>query len=77
MTIYEYLELLNNYEIICSLFDCNTEELVAIDGETNFGRYELIQSDYADYEIFSMDMWIEHNTIHIEFNIEVEEDYEY
>ena len=56
MTIYEYLELLNNYEMICSLFNCTTEELVAIDGETNFGRYELIQSDYADYEIGSMDI---------------------
>jgi hypothetical protein len=40
-----------------------------------FGRDDLLYSDYADYEICSMDMWVEKDgRIHIEFNIEIDED---
>lgn len=80
MTIYEFLETVNEgAEMIYTLFDCNSEEVVfmATDEAENtceFNRDDLLCSDYADYEIGSMDMWIEGNKIHIEFNIEIDED---
>ncbi len=80
MTIYEFLETLNeNYETVFTLFDCNSEELVfmATDDAENtcqFGRYDLLYSKYSDYEICSMDMWVDNGNIHIEFNIEVDEE---
>ena len=82
MTIYEFLETLNdNYNTVFTLFDCNSGDLVSVDtdeaeGVTELNREELLESVYADYELGSMDMWIDHeqNSIHIEFNIEVEEE---
>lgn len=81
MTIYEFLETLNeNDNIMFTLFDCNSEDVVfmATDEAENtceFGRDDLLYLDYADYEICSMDMWVEKDgRIHIEFNIEIEED---
>lgn len=84
MTIYEFLETLNeNYETIFTLFDCNSEELVfmATDDAENtcqFGRDDLLYSEYSDCEIGSIDMWVDNGKIHIEFNIEIdEEDFDY
>lgn len=84
MTIYDFLEIFNeNYETIFTLFDCNSEELVSIDTDefenvTELSLDDLKYSDYADYEICSMDMWVDNGNIHIEFNIEVdEEDFDY
>jgi hypothetical protein len=81
MTIYEFLETLNdNYNTVFTLFDCNSEDLVFMATEEaentcEFGRNDLLYSDYADYNIYGMDMWVNDNgMIHIEFNIEVEED---
>ena len=81
MTIYEFLETLNdNDNAVYTLFDCNSEDLVfmATDEAENtceFERDDLLYSDYSDYEIGSMDMWVrDDGKIHIEFNIEVEED---
>lgn len=80
MTIYDFLGILNeNFETVFTLFDCNTEELVFMATENaentcEFGRDDLMYSAYADYEIGGMDMWIDDGKIHIEFNIEVEED---
>lgn len=84
MTIYDFLEALNeNYETVFTLFDCNSEEVVfmATDDAENtceFNREDLLYSEYSDYEIGSMDMWVDNGKIHIEFNIEVEneEDFE-
>lgn len=80
MTIYEFLETVNEgAEMAYTLFDYNKEDVVfmATDDAENtceFNHDDLMYSDYADYEIGSMDMWIDKNKIHIEFNIEVEED---
>ena len=79
MTIYEFNEtLIENWDIVITLFDFNTEELVMIatdeaENATELSRDDLVFSDYMDYEIGSMDMWIDEGRIHIEFNIEVDE----
>ena len=81
MTIYEFLETLNdNYNTVFTLFDCNSEELVSVDTDeagvvTELSRSDLWYSKYTDCEICSMDMWVEKDgRIHIEFNIEIDED---
>lgn len=80
MTIYEFIEAVNEgSDVIYTIFDCNSEEVVSIvtdDGksETEFNRDDLIFSNYTDYEIGSVDMWAIKGVIHIEFNIEVEEE---
>ena len=81
MTIYEFANLITDCEnIVFSIFDFNKEDLITIDtddGEkTNLNVDELLYSDYADYEIGGTDMWIDNGKIHIEFNIEVNEDEE-
>lgn len=84
MTIYDFLEIFNeNYETIFTLFDCNSEKLVSIDTDefenvTELSRDDLMYSAYADCEIGSVDMWVDNGKIHIEFNIEIdEEDFDY
>ena len=80
MTIYEFIETVNeSSDVIYTLFDCNKEDVVfmATDDAENtceFNRDDLLWSEYADYEIGSMDMWIDKGRIHIEFNIEIEEE---
>jgi len=80
MTIYEFLETVNdNYDTVFTLFDCNSEELVLIatdeaEDTTEFHREDLWYSKYADYEIGSIDMWVDDGKLHIEFNIEIEEE---
>ena len=83
MTIYEFIESINEgSDVIYTLFDCNTEEFVAIDtdeadGATEFNSDDLLFSDYADYEVGSVDMWAINGVIHIEFNIEIDEEEEF
>lgn len=78
MTIYEFLETVNEgSDIVCTLFDCNTEEVVMIPTEesefaTELSRDDLLCSAYADCEIGSMDMWVDKGRIHIEFNVELD-----
>jgi hypothetical protein len=81
MTIYEFLETVNdNYDMVFTLFDCNSGELMFVATEEaesalDLSRDDLLCSDYADYEICSMDMWVsDAHQIHIEFNIEVEKE---
>lgn len=80
MTIYEFIESINEgSDVIYTLFDCNTEDVVSMDTDefeniTEFSRDDLLYSKYADYEIGSVDMWVNNGRIRIEFNIEV--DYE-
>ena len=80
MTIYEFVETVNEgSDVIYTIFDCNSEELVSIvtddgESETEFNRDDLLFSNYSDYEICSMDMWAKNGVIHIEFNIEIEEE---
>lgn len=80
MTIYDFLETVNEgSDVIYTLFNCNKEDVVfmATDEAENtceFNRDDLLYSEYADYEICSVDMWIDKGQIHIEFNIEVDEE---
>ena len=80
MTIYEFIEAINEgSDIIYTIFDCNAEEVVSMDTDefedaTEFSGDDLLFSKYADYEIGSVDMWASKGVIHIEFNIEVEEE---
>ena len=83
MTIYDFIETVNEgSDVIYTLFDCNTEELVMVatdesENAIELSRDDLICSNYADYEIGSMDMWIANGRIHIEFNIEIDEEDEW
>ena len=77
MTIYDFVNSITDaWNIVFTLFDCNTEELVSVetdDGEkTQLEASELLYSEYADYEIGGTDMWIDKDQIHIEFNIEID-----
>lgn len=80
MTIYDFIETVNEgSDVIYTLFDCNTEEVVSVatdesENTIELSRDDLLYSDYADYEIGSMDMWIDNGRIHIEFNIEIDEE---
>lgn len=80
MTIYEFIDMNNNnYDVVYSLFDCNTEELVSVatdeaENALTLSADDLRYSDYADYEICSIDMWLDNGKIHIEFNIEIDEE---
>lgn len=80
MTIYDFVNSITDcWNIVFTLFDCNTEELMKVetdDGEKiQLEATDLLYSDYSDYEIGGIDMWVDDgNQIHIEFNIEVEEE---
>jgi hypothetical protein len=82
MTIYDFINTINDcWNIVFTVFDCNKEDLVVIDtddGEkTQFEASELLWSNYVDYEIGGTDMWVDNGQIHIEFNIEVDEEEEF
>lgn len=82
MTIYDFIEALNENNItVFTLFDCNSEDVVFMatdesDNTCELSRDDLLFSEYADYEICSIDMWFEKDKdrIHIELNIEIEEE---
>ena len=82
MTVYDIVEAITeDSDVIYTLFDCNTQEvLMALTDESEntieLSRDDLLFSDYADYEIGGMDVWIDKGRAHIEFNIDIdEEDY--
>jgi hypothetical protein len=80
MTIFEFIESINNDDIVFTIFNCDTEELVSMrldDGSftTEFNRDDLLYGDYGDISIGGTDMWVESNgRIHIEFNVDIDED---
>lgn len=80
MSIYDYLELINDCgRIVFKIFDCNTEFCVFVsededDDRTEWNADELLESKYADLEIGSMDMWVDKGKIYIEFNVEIDEE---
>lgn len=79
MTIYDFVNSITDaWNIVFTLFDCNSEELVSVDtddgAKTQLEATDLLYSEYADYEIGGTDMWIDGDNIHIEFNIEIEEE---
>ena len=80
MTIYDIVETITEgSDVIYTLFDCNSQEvlMVATDESENameLSRDDLLFSEYADYEVGGMDVWIDNGKIHIEFNIDVDEE---
>ena len=83
MTIYDFITAINDtYHIIFKIFDCNREDCVFIPTEDSDGKLEvtaeeLLATEYADLEYGSMDMWMDNGNIHIEFNVDIdEEDFE-
>ena len=77
MTIYDFVNSITDaWNIVFTLFDCNTEEFVSVDTDDGekiqLEASELLWSEYADYEIGGTDMWIDESQIHIEFNIEID-----
>ena len=80
MTIYDIVEAITDgSDIIYTLFDCNSQEvlMVATDESENameLSRDDLLFSEYADYEVEGMDVWIDKGRVHIEFNIDIDEE---
>ena len=79
MTIYDFVNSITDcWNIVFTLFDCNEQENVFVDTDEGDKCYltvdELLNSDYAEYEISSTDIWIDGNQIRIEFNIEIDEE---
>ena len=75
MDIYTFINSINDCEnIVFTLFDCNKEDLVIVEtddgNKTELTIDDLSYSDYVDYEIGDIDMWIDNRKIHIEINIE-------
>ncbi len=82
-TIRDFIELINDSEnILFSVFDCNTEDVLSF--ETDEGRKkdlnidEIAECNASDYKIGGIDMWMDEKLrkIHIEFNIDFEEENE-
>lgn len=80
MTVYDFLIMITEGDdVVYTLFDCKTEDVVfmATDEAENtceFSRDDILFSNYADCEIYGMDVWLDKGRIHMEFNIEVEEE---
>ena len=82
MTVYDIVEAITERsDIIYTLFDCNSQDVLMVvtnesENAIELSRDDLLFSDYADYEVGGVDVWIDKGRIHIEFNIDVdEEDY--
>lgn len=81
MTIYDFVDSITEcWNIIFSLYDCNKHETVFVDVDEEEKAYlavdELLNSEYADYEICGTDIWVDGNQIRIEFNIDIDEEEE-
>lgn len=80
MTIYDIVEAITEgSDVIYTLFDYNSQEVLMVvtdesENAIELSRDDLLYSDYADYEIGSMDVWIDKGRVHIEFNIDVDEE---
>ena len=64
MTIYDFVNSITDcWNIVFTLFDCNEQENVFVDTDEGDKCYltvdELLNSDYAEYEISSTDIWID------------------
>ena len=77
-SIFEFVESINNDDIVFTIFNCNTEELVPMrldDGgiATEYSRDDLMYGDYGDFNICGTDMWVGNDgAIHIEFNVDID-----
>ena len=82
MTIYDIVEsITEGSNIVYTLFDCNSQDVLMVvtdesENAIELSRDDLLYSNYADYEVGGMDVWIDKGRVHIEFNIDVDkEDY--
>lgn len=82
MTIYDYVDIINDTEnIVFTVFNCDSDDVMEFEIEDGLKKElnidELMESVAADYEIGGIDMWIDNTNrvIHIEFNV-CEEVYE-
>ena len=79
MTIYDIVEsITEGSNIVYTLFDCNSQEILMVvtdesENAIELSRDDLLYSNYADYEVGGMDVWIDKGRVHIEFNIDVDE----
>ena len=79
MTIYDIVEsITEGSNIVYTLFDCNSQEVLMVvtdesENAIELSRDDLLFSDYSDYEVGGMDVWIDKGRVHIEFNIDVDE----
>ena len=80
MTIYDIVEsITEGSNIVYTLFDCNSQEVLIVvtdesENAIELSRDDLLYSNYADYEVGGMDVWIDKGRVHIEFNIDVDEE---
>ena len=79
MTIYDFVNsITDTSNIIFTVFDCTKEDLISMDDHEEvyaMSAGDLLDLIYSDYEIGGTDIWIENDgRIHIEFNIEIEEE---
>lgn len=73
ITIYDYVSGINNDDnVLFRVFDLNTEENVG----TEMTKSDICDSEYADYDVESVDMWFDRsqNSIVIELNVEIDND---
>ena len=80
MTVYDIVEAIpEGSDVIYTLFDCNSQDVLMVvtdesENAIELSRDDLLFSDYADYEVGGMDVWIDKGRAHIEFNIDVDEE---
>ena len=80
MTIYDIVEsMTEGSNIVYTLVDCNSQEVLMVvtdesENAIELSRDDLLYSNYADYEVGGMDVWIDKGRVHIEFNIDVDEE---
>ena len=80
MTIYDIVEsITEGSNIVYTLFDCNSQEVLMVvtdesENAIELSRDDLLYSNYADYEVGGMDVWIDKGRVHIEFNIDVDKE---
>ena len=80
MTIYDFVNTITDCEmIVFKIFDFNSEDCVAVltdngDWRAELNIDEVLSSEYSDYEVCGVDIWIDKNRIYIEFNIEIYEE---
>ena len=80
MTIYDIVEAITDgSDVIYTLFDCNSQEVLMVvtdesENAIELSRDDLLFSDYADYEVGGMDVWIDKGRVHIEFNIDIDKE---
>lgn len=77
MDVYDYLNNINDLSnIIVSIFDCDSEEVVlnTSDEETDSYPLEAVEEAGLDgYDVESVDIFLDGGKIHIEINISMGE----